>query len=364
MKEQNKLTVIKEQEVLGKDFRVYGDMLNPLFLAKDVADMIEHSDVSKMVKAVDEDEKVKNNILTPGGEQEAWFLTEAGLYEILFQSRKPIAKAFKKEVKAILKDLRTTGVVITESATDESIDFNRIYGKRRVRKSIRESQDVRKLFEDYIELSKVERDAKRIDNKDRINILNIFSDELEDKIANEALNMRGSELLATQELLTDIQKEKNRLSNKLNGGKKSAMTKQIAQLKDELNMTTNDYYEIPRHGFSVNYMYSFDESNKKVCKSRAYQTWISKLNLNEYLPVELPNVSLEEPLRISLCYICKESFDVENMNKSILDEVANYYNFNDNIVSEVRSKRIGTCDEYYEGKIFIKITNIDDADED
>ena len=91
MKEQNKLTVIKEQEVLGKDFRVYGDMLNPLFLAKDVADMIEHSDVSKMVKAVDEDEKVKNNILTPGGEQEMWFLTEAGLYEILFQSRKPIA---------------------------------------------------------------------------------------------------------------------------------------------------------------------------------------------------------------------------------------------------------------------------------
>ena len=46
------------------------------------------------------------------------------------------------------------------------------------------------------------------------------------------------------------------------------------------------------------------------------------------------------------------------------DIFENYYNFNDKIVSEVRSKRIGTCDEYYEGKIFIKITNIDDADED
>ena len=141
------------------------------------------------------------------------------------------------------------------------------------------------------------------------------------------------------------------------------MTKQIAQLKDELNMTTNDYYEIPKHGFSVNYMYSYDEPNRKVCKSRAYQSWISKLNLNEYLPVELPNVSLEEPLRVSLCYICKESFDVENMNKSILDEVANYYNFNDNIISEVRSKRVGICDEYYDGKIYIKIENIEGYDD-
>ncbi|WP_300854391.1 BRO family protein, partial [uncultured Clostridium sp.] len=33
----------------------------------------------------------------------SWFLTEDGLYEVLMQSRKPIAKAFKKEVKKILK---------------------------------------------------------------------------------------------------------------------------------------------------------------------------------------------------------------------------------------------------------------------
>ena len=38
-----------------------------------------------------------------------WFLTEDGLYEVLMQSRKPIAKEFKKEVKKILKQIRTTG---------------------------------------------------------------------------------------------------------------------------------------------------------------------------------------------------------------------------------------------------------------
>nr|WP_296047659.1 BRO family protein [uncultured Blautia sp.] len=41
--------------------------------------------------------------------QEYWFLTEDGLYEVLMQSRKPKAKEFKKEVKKILKSIRKTG---------------------------------------------------------------------------------------------------------------------------------------------------------------------------------------------------------------------------------------------------------------
>lgn len=75
-----------------------------LFLAKDVANWIENSNTSQMVRNIDEDEKVKQ--ITPiynvyNGQyenQECLFLTEDGLYEILMQSRKPIAKAFKKEV--------------------------------------------------------------------------------------------------------------------------------------------------------------------------------------------------------------------------------------------------------------------------
>ena len=79
------IKVIDEREVLGKHFRVYGDIENPLFLAKDVAEWIEHSDRNKMLKAVDEDEKVKNIIPTLGGNQEMWLLTEDGLYEVLMQ---------------------------------------------------------------------------------------------------------------------------------------------------------------------------------------------------------------------------------------------------------------------------------------
>lgn len=105
----NEIKVINKSMLLGKEINVYGSVDEPLFLAKDVAEWIGHSDVSMMVKNVDEDEKVTNNVCTLGGSQNAWFLTEDGLYEVLMQSRKPIAKQFKKGVKEILKTIRKTG---------------------------------------------------------------------------------------------------------------------------------------------------------------------------------------------------------------------------------------------------------------
>lgn len=113
------LQIIDQREVLGKDFKIYGDFENPLFLAKDVAAWIEHSDVSTMLRTVDDSEKVTNIICTPGGNQNAWFITEDGLYEILMQSRKPIAKEFKKQVKEILKTIRRHGLYATDNLLND-----------------------------------------------------------------------------------------------------------------------------------------------------------------------------------------------------------------------------------------------------
>lgn len=127
------VSIINEQNVLGKDFKVYGTFENPLFLAKDVAEWIEYSkradgsfNVSAMLASVDEDEKTKlhttvNNL---NGGSDSWFLTENGLYEVLMLSRKPIAKEFKKQVKAILKTLRITGKVeVRNTKSDKEIEL-------------------------------------------------------------------------------------------------------------------------------------------------------------------------------------------------------------------------------------------------
>lgn len=111
------LTVISRQNVLEKDFTVYGSVENPLFLAKDVAEWIDYAktsegfyNVSMMLKSIDDDEKLTINIVDSENKaHNQSFVTENGLYEILMLSRKPIAKQFKKEVKKILHQIRLTG---------------------------------------------------------------------------------------------------------------------------------------------------------------------------------------------------------------------------------------------------------------
>lgn len=104
------LQIITEQEVLGKHFTVYGKADEPLFVAKDVAEWIEHSNPTEMLKSVDDDEKLTSTILRAGQIREVNLLTENGLYEVLMQSRKPLAKEFKKKVKEILKSIRKHGL--------------------------------------------------------------------------------------------------------------------------------------------------------------------------------------------------------------------------------------------------------------
>ena len=100
------MQVIDKTEILDHEVITYGDLENPLFLAKDVANWIEHNKPSEMIVNVDADEKLKAIVSHLGQNREMWFLTEDGLYEVLMQSRKPIAKQFKKKVKKLLKDLR------------------------------------------------------------------------------------------------------------------------------------------------------------------------------------------------------------------------------------------------------------------
>ena len=121
------LQVIDERKVLEKDFRVYGTFENPLFLAKNVAEWIEYdiSSVNKMLAKVDDDEKTVRKIIPSGSnyQTEAWFLTEDGLYEVLMQSTKPIAKQFKSEVKKILHELRIKGEVKINRKVDSGLEY-------------------------------------------------------------------------------------------------------------------------------------------------------------------------------------------------------------------------------------------------
>lgn len=156
------MKIIDEREILGKQFRIFGDFENPLFLAKDVAEQIEYdtSSINKMLNNVDETEKVRKNVPTPGGNQEMWFLTEDGLYEVLMLSRKPIAKEFKKQIKEILKTIRKNGMYVTERLLDNpdlAIQaFTKLKEEREKRKELEakiEEQKLQVLFANTVKSS-------------------------------------------------------------------------------------------------------------------------------------------------------------------------------------------------------------------
>ena len=106
-RQSEELQILQETTLCGATLTVYGTPAEPLFLAKEVAEAIDHQQVARMMELVADDEKEVLTKHTPGGPQKMWFLTEQGLYEVLMQSRKPIAKDFKRGVKKLLKGIRT-----------------------------------------------------------------------------------------------------------------------------------------------------------------------------------------------------------------------------------------------------------------
>jgi prophage antirepressor-like protein len=88
------------------NIEIYGTHEEPLFKASDIGNLLGIKKIRTTLENFDEECKVLMGAHSMGGLQEQLFLTEDGLYELLFISRKPIAKEFKKWVRHIIKDIR------------------------------------------------------------------------------------------------------------------------------------------------------------------------------------------------------------------------------------------------------------------
>jgi anti-repressor protein len=121
------LQILDIRDVFGRAFKIYGDVENPIFLAEDVAEAIEHSKTNMMLESLDDDEKFmrkiyitsdkseasdevddkpKETMFTSGQFRDMWFLTENGVLELLTKSRKLKAKQLKLTIEEILTDIR------------------------------------------------------------------------------------------------------------------------------------------------------------------------------------------------------------------------------------------------------------------
>lgn len=92
----------------GKTLNVYRSLDEPVFRAADIANMIGYSEGNtyKLLELCEKDEKLKLPLVVAGQTRQVSFVTELGLYNILAQSRKLIARKWRRVVHTQLVAMR------------------------------------------------------------------------------------------------------------------------------------------------------------------------------------------------------------------------------------------------------------------
>jgi prophage antirepressor-like protein len=118
--QQNLAITIFTNESFG-DIRTAGTADEPLFCLADICRVLELTP-SKVAQRLDKDVLSKHPLSTAGGLQNALFVNEDGLYDVILDSRKPEAKAFRKWITAeVLPQIRMTGGYIPVNEQDDEL---------------------------------------------------------------------------------------------------------------------------------------------------------------------------------------------------------------------------------------------------
>lgn len=92
----------------GQELDVYSSLDEPVFKAADIATMLDYStgNVWNLLGMCEEDEKTVLTSVVAGQKRQVSFVNEHGLYNILEQSRKPLARKWRRVINNELITLR------------------------------------------------------------------------------------------------------------------------------------------------------------------------------------------------------------------------------------------------------------------
>lgn len=105
----------------GNDLSVIINENNePLFIAKEVTEILGYRTANDAIKYLDEDEKLVRQLIVAGQNRNISIITESGLYSLILKSKKPEAKSFKKWITSeVLPSIRKHGAYMTSSKLEE-----------------------------------------------------------------------------------------------------------------------------------------------------------------------------------------------------------------------------------------------------
>jgi prophage antirepressor-like protein len=109
------------------DIVIKGTINDPLFRASDIGEILEMGNIRTSIQYFDETERHVHTMDTSTGPKQVTFLTEKGLYKVLFKSRKPIAEKFQNWVCEVIKEIRLNGVYeLKQQLLQQSNEFKSI----------------------------------------------------------------------------------------------------------------------------------------------------------------------------------------------------------------------------------------------
>ena len=140
---------------------VLGEDNEPCFCLKDVCNVLglRSNDVNQRL---DKGVVSTRPLCTSGGTQQVKFVNEDGLYDVILDSRKPEAKAFRKWVTSdVLPSIRKNGAYMTDEALEKALlspDFGiRLFEKLKEERQARYALEVQQREQQALLLQKDER---------------------------------------------------------------------------------------------------------------------------------------------------------------------------------------------------------------
>jgi len=136
---------------LHTEIVIKGTITEPLFRASDIGEILEMGNIRTSIQYFDETERHVHTMDTSTGPKQVTFLTEKGLYKILFKSRKPIAEKFQNWVCQVIKEIRLSGVYNLQKQLEkqktEFQEIESVKNKEMEEKIVKEKENI--LLKEY-----------------------------------------------------------------------------------------------------------------------------------------------------------------------------------------------------------------------
>ena len=320
---------------------------------------------------------VKHEVIdNMGRKQEINLITEGNLYRLIAKSKLPSAELFESWVfDDVIPSINRNGAYVSPNITEEQEEKLDKYSTNKKIKNTFKFCNIESIEQEFKECMIY---YKNKDGKEKNVIQNTVINALNDRKQTLIDSGKGSFALVLAEVVNTISKKKTETSNKRNGQtiryKNGIIDKQtqiinekdeaLNNLESKLNYYEPEDYEwieLNVHPFSHNYMTSaakdWNTGNPKIVKSEGYYKWQNKFPYQELPTFDDLGIDFNKRVCAWFRFVAKSTFDPTNCSKTALDTICKYYDVDDNKIEMMECKKINSCKEFWEGKIYIAFRN-------